>query len=131
LGLRGDASHPEHQGGRWRDLARHVSGQARAGGAEPECEVLLRQAGSGDEVADLARDLVALVVGGVLAGALDDGRQKLGGAIGPGRLDGFEYLPRDGAPGIGADGGGDAPPVGQGAALDSRQDALERALGMP
>jgi len=84
-----------------------------------------RQAGSGDEVAYLARDLFALGVGGVLAGALDDGRQELAGAVGPGQLDGFEDLPRDGSPGVGAAGGGQPPPVGQGATLDRREDALE------
>lgn len=55
----GDASYPEHEGGRWRDLACHVGGQARARGAEPKGEVLPRQAGPRDQVAYLARDLVA------------------------------------------------------------------------
>jgi hypothetical protein len=62
--------------------------------------------GLGDEVAYLARDLVALGIGGVLAGALDDGREDLAGAVGPGQPDGFEDLLCDGSPGVSADGGG-------------------------
>jgi hypothetical protein len=79
----------------------------------------------GDEVSYLADHLFALGVGGIVARALDNGCQELAGAIGPGQLDGFEDLLRDRSPRVGADGGGQPPPVGEGAALDRREDALE------